>query len=149
MFVRRGRVSIAINKSVTPEVTNETIDNAIENNAEEINEVEGLETEDSRVMEVRAKISKKTPWILWTPCQFICSPEFLGKLEGSFRKDDTSSSQESPLISVISSELVYLPREVQDIEGEQREQVEELVRELEANSDTSRVWTSTSIRTQP
>jgi len=61
MFVRRGRVSIAINKSVTPEVTNETIDNAIENNAEEINDVEDLETEDSRVMEVRAKISKKTP----------------------------------------------------------------------------------------
>jgi len=54
-------VSIAINKSVTPEVTNETIDNAIENNAEEINDVEDLETEDSRVMEVRAKISKQTP----------------------------------------------------------------------------------------
>ena len=70
--------------------------------------------------------------------QFLCQPGSLGQLEGGIRED----IKDLPQVSIISAELVYVPREAQSLEAEAKQRLEDLVEALEADSDTFNVYTS-------
>jgi len=120
MFERYGRVAVSIPDSHKVDLMNKILDIGIERGASEVKQLEESDPDVPLVME------------------FLCQPESLGQLEGGIRED----IEDIPQASIVSAELVYVPREALTVEDEERQRLENMVQALEADSDTYKVYTS-------
>ena len=145
MFERCGRVAVSIPESHTADLMNKVLDIGIERGASEIKQSEEADPDAPLVIEVigqryRRRHSRSHGffffWVLYF--QFLCQPESLGHLEGGIRED----MEDIPQASIISAELVYVPREALTVEDEERQRLENMVEALEADNDTYKVYTS-------
>ncbi|CAA7265190.1 unnamed protein product [Cyclocybe aegerita] len=122
MFERQGLVTVALDKSVGGGF-NKLFDIAIENGAEEVNERRDLETEEHIIYEIS------------------CAPTQLAQLATA----DWNQGLVTPLATVLSSELAYVPSDPQPLPQEEQQSMDELVAELEADNDTTRIWTTVAL----
>ncbi|KAF9530439.1 DUF28-domain-containing protein [Crepidotus variabilis] len=75
--------------------------------------------------------------------EFVCKPEDVNSLAEVMKLNVENEDD----LEVQVAEIVYMPSEQQDLEEAELKHIKELVDALEADGDTSRVWTTASIST--
>jgi len=140
MFEHLGRVAVSIDKSGPTNLVDKIMDLGIDNMATEMHELEDMETDGYTVIEVK-KFLIIFKHALNHFTKFLCQPEHLGQLEGGIREDTKEQ------VCILFAELAFVPRDMQNIDGAERQKVKDLVHALEADSDTLKVYTSTNVRT--